>query len=203
MRLPAFLQPRVLAQVIRALLAPPFTTPYPAEPFEPVQAYRGRPRFDADGCIGCGACAEVCPPKCIEVVDRADASPPLRTLVQHMDQCIECGQCERYCPTRRGIRLHNEFDFAGFTPADFEERVEKELALCELCGGVVAPLDQLRWLRARLGAVAFANPTLMVLAARELGVVDEGLTGADGVIGRGSRLALQCPACRRRSAQAV
>ncbi|MGR8920156.1 MAG: 4Fe-4S dicluster domain-containing protein [Gammaproteobacteria bacterium] len=203
MRLPAFLQPRVLRQVIRALLSKPYTTRFPAEPFEAIEAYRGRPRFDAAHCIGCGACAEVCPPKCIDVSDRLDASPPQRTLVQHMDQCIECGQCERYCPTQAGIRLSNEFDFAGFAPGDFEERVDKELVLCEVCGDVVAPRDQLRWLSDRLGPLAFANPTLMILKGQELGIVDDGVRQSDGEAVRGDRLALQCPRCRRRSAFAA
>jgi hydrogenase-4 component H len=203
MKLPAFLQPRVLKQAIRAALSPPFTTRYPFEPFEPVDAYRGRPRFDEDGCIGCGACAEVCPPKCIDVIEDITASPPRRTLVQHMDQCIECGQCERYCPTGAGIRLTNEFDFTGFAPRDFEERVDKELALCEVCGAVIAPRDQLLWLVNRLGPVAFANPTLLVLKGRELGIVDEGVRSSEGDIHRSDRLALQCPKCRRRSASAA
>ena len=74
MRLPGFLQPRILAQAVRALLSPPFTTRYPSEAFQPVKSFRGRPRFDEQGCIGCGACAEVCPPKikAIEMIEEAE-----------------------------------------------------------------------------------------------------------------------------------
>ncbi len=200
MRLPAFLQPRVLQQALRAVFSPPFTTPFPNAPFEPVASFRGRPRFDPDGCIGCGACAQVCPPKCIDVVDDLTATPPMRRLVQHLDACTWCGQCERYCPTRQGIRMSNEYDCAGFSPEDFEESVEKELLLCEVCGELLAPLAQLRWLAGHLGPLAFANPTLMLVVQRDLGLVDDGLRSGDGEVLRGDRMALQCPKCRRKTA---
>ena len=127
MKKPAFLQPRILKQAIKAVFLPAYTTRFPAEPFEPQEAFRGRPRFHVDDCIGCGACAQVCPPKCIDVIDDLAASPPTRHLVQHFDACIMCGQCERYCPTEKGIRMSTDWDVAGFAPPDFEERIEKEL----------------------------------------------------------------------------
>lgn len=203
MKLPSFLQPRILAQAIRAVLSPPFTTKFPREAFQPVEGFRGRPRFDEPGCIGCGACAEVCPPKCIDVIDDLESMPPKRRLVQHLDACIWCGQCERYCPTQQGIKLSNEYDCVGFSPEDFEERVEKDLLLCELCGSVLAPVDQIRWLVQRLGPLAFANPTLMMVVGRNLGLVDQGVKGEGEEVRRGDRLTLQCPKCRRKTAFAV
>ncbi len=203
MRLPSFLQPRILAHAVRALLSPPFTTKFPREAFQPVDSFRGRPRFDELGCIGCGACAEVCPPKCIDVIDDLDATPPKRRLVQHLDACIWCGQCERYCPTQQGIKLTNEFDCVGFSPDEFEERVEKDLLLCELCGTVLAPVDQIRWLVERLGPLAFANPTLTMVIGRDLGLVDQGVRSEGDEVPRSDRLSLQCPKCRRKTAFAV
>ncbi len=203
MRLPAFMQPRILKQALRAVFSPAFTTRFPAEPFVPQDAFRGRPRFNADGCTGCGACAQVCPPKCIEILDDLESSPPRRILVQHLDACIVCGQCERYCPTQKGIRMSHEWDYAGFAPADFEERVEKELVLCEVCGELLAPADQLYWLAKRLCPMSFANPTLAMFSGQRLGYVEAGVRNPSDIPLRAYRMAIQCPKCKRRTAAAA
>ncbi len=203
MRLPAFMQPRILKQALRAVFSPAFTTRFPAEPFVPQDAFRGRPRFNADGCTGCGACAQVCPSKCIDVLDDLESSPPRRILVQHLDACIVCGQCERYCPTQKGIRMSHEWDYAGFAPADFEERVEKELVLCEVCGELLAPADQLYWLAERLGPMSFANPTLAMFSGKRLGYVEAGVKNPSDLTLRADRMAIQCPKCKRRTAAAA
>ena len=203
MRLPAFMQPRILKQAVQAVFSPAFTTRFPAEPFEPQEAFRGRPRFNVDACIGCGACSQVCPPKCIEVIDDLDSTPPKRVLIQHLDACIVCGQCERYCPTQEGIRMTREWDFAGFGPEDFEERIEKELVMCEICGDVLAPADQLYWLAERLGPVSFANPTLAMFSGQRLGYVEQGVSNSSVTTLRSDRMAIQCPKCKRQTAGAA
>ena len=203
MRLPAFMQPRILKQAVKAVFSPAFTTRFPAEPFEPQEAFRGRPRFNVDGCIGCGACSQVCPPKCIEVIDDLNSTPPKRLLIQHLDACIVCGQCERYCPTREGIRMTSEWDFAGFGPEDFEERIEKELVMCEICGDLLAPADQLYWLAERLGPVSFANPTLAMFSGQRLGYVEQGVSNSSVTTLRSDRMAIQCPKCKRQTAGAA
>jgi hydrogenase-4 component H len=189
-----------LKQAISAVFLPAFTTRFPAEAYSPQKSFRGRPRFDEGYCIGCGACAEVCPSKCIDVVDDLDASPPMRLLVQHLDACIWCGQCERYCPTRKGIRMSNEWDVAGFAPEDFEESVEKELVICEVCGEMLAPADQLRWLAERLGPSSFANPTLALFSGQALGYVEPGVRCTSETTLRAERMSIQCPKCRRKTA---
>ncbi len=203
MMLPSFLQPRILAQALKALFSAPYTTKFPAEPFEPIDAFRGRPRFHEDDCIGCGACANVCPPKCIDIVDDLEGETPKRRLIQHLDGCIWCGQCARYCPTGKGIQMSHEYDCAGFKPEDFEERVEKELLMCEVCGETLAPTDQLRWLAKRLGPTAYANPTLLLAGGQGLGLVGPGVKSHDGTPRRGERMAVQCPKCRRKTAFAA
>jgi len=205
MKLPCLLQLRILKLAFMSLFSRPFTTRFPHEPYEPIEQFRGRPRFDKDECIGCGACAEVCPANCIDVTDDVDGSPAVRRLVQHLDVCICCGQCERYCTSEKGIRLTNEYDFVGFAPEDFEEKVEKELLECEFCGCTVAPVDQIRWVAKRLGPLTFTNPTLMLVSQRELRVVDEGVKTDMSVGGaqRAQRVSIQCPKCRRKTAVAV
>lgn len=200
MKLPCLLQFRILKLALKSLFTRPFTTKFPFEPYEPIPQFRGRPRFNKDECIGCGACAEVCPSNCIDVVDNLDSNPPMRKFVQHLDACICCGQCERYCTTEKGIKLTNEYDFVGFAPEDFEEKVEKDLLLCEYCGGVIAPLDQIHWLVKRLGPLAFTNPTLMLVSHSELAVVDEGVKTDSEEALRSQRISIQCPKCRRKTA---
>ena len=122
MRKPAFMQPRILKQAILSALSPAYTTRFPAEPFIPQEAFRGRPRFNADECIGSGACAQVCPPKCIDVIDDLEASPPVRRLVQHFDSCIVCGQCERYCQKRANSNCNLDRFRLIFPPVEFHRQ---------------------------------------------------------------------------------
>ncbi len=42
--------------------------------------------------------------------------------------------------------MSHECEFAGFAAEDFEVRIEKELVMSELCGDLMAPVDQLSWL---------------------------------------------------------
>lgn len=48
-------------------------------------------KLDADKCIGCGACVEVCPHRILEVRDK-------KAAVLDFDACMECGACWRNCP---------------------------------------------------------------------------------------------------------
>ncbi len=67
----------------------------------------------------------------------------------------------------------------------------------------MAPTDQLRWLYRRLGPLAFANPTLMLVALRDLGTVDPSVKGASAEAQRADRLRLQCPKCLRTTSAVV
>jgi NAD-dependent dihydropyrimidine dehydrogenase PreA subunit len=49
-------------------------------------------KLDADRCVGCGACGEVCPHGVFSV------SGPKARIVDG-DGCMECGACARNCPT--------------------------------------------------------------------------------------------------------
>ncbi len=168
-----------------------------------MKTFRGRPRYNKDECIGCGACAEVCPSRCIDCVDVVDANIPVRKLTHHLDMCIQCGQCEKYCTSEKGIKLSTEWDYVGFKPEDFEESIEKELLLCETCGKVIAPVDQIKWLVTRLGPLAFCNPTLMLASHKELAVVDKGVAENTEFPARARRINMQCPHCRRKTALSV
>ena len=50
------------------------------------------------GCYGCGACAQVCPAKCIEM--RPDGEGFLYPVIRE-EACVHCRRCEAVCPLNR------------------------------------------------------------------------------------------------------
>lgn len=51
-------------------------------------------------CIGCGACAEVCPPRCIDFHTRDGADEVNTPFIDpERKSCILCGLCMEACPT--------------------------------------------------------------------------------------------------------
>lgn len=51
-------------------------------------------------CIGCGLCAEVCPPRCIKYYDRVGAEQVNTPYINPESKaCILCGKCMEACPT--------------------------------------------------------------------------------------------------------
>lgn len=56
-----------------------------------------KPIFNYKGCVGCGDCAESCPPKVIDMVDKRP--------VVNLDGCIRCFCCQELCPAET-IDIH-------------------------------------------------------------------------------------------------
>ena len=186
---------RELKEAITAVVKGPYTSTFPFTPLEPAEAFRGQPEYHEEDCIGCGACAEVCPARTIDVIDEGDT----RTLIHHFDNCIYCGQCEAYCTTKKGIVLSNEkYELAVFDREQAVTKVEKELVRCEHCGDIITTLEHLQWIAKKTGALAVANPTLVMARAKELGTsVDPSERPEDKPVGRYDTYMILCPACRR------
>ena len=189
---------RELKEAVRAVIFGPYTTRFPFEPHVPPDGFRGKPEFQDDDCIGCAACAEVCPALAIRVVDDTDANPPTRRLEQRLDKCIFCGQCELNCTTAEGIKHTKTFDLATLDRKTCLQKIEHELLLCEVCGAVIGTIRHLRWIAEKLGAKAYANPTLILTAdgGMKLAVRDGGRFDAPA-LARSDTMRVLCPACRR------
>jgi len=160
---------RELKEAVTAVFSPRFTTRFPAEPCVVPEKYRGKPEFDLDTCIGCGACVNVCPtPECLSQVDDIEADPPVRRITHRYDTCIFCGNCEDNCTTETGIKLSNKWDLAGLDRESMTETHEFELQLCEKCGAIIGTKKHLVWLYEKLGPLAYTNPSLLLAKSGEL-----------------------------------
>ena len=49
-------------------------------------------KLDADKCIGCGMCTDVCPHGVFEIDEK-------KARIADRDLCMECGACEKNCPS--------------------------------------------------------------------------------------------------------
>ena len=190
---------RELKEAIKSLFSRPYTLPFPKKPIDVCDGFRGKPQYFEEYCVGCGACAEVCPAGAIQVIDpeqpavRSDL-PPKRRLELRYDVCNFCGNCETHCITEKGIQLSKEYDLALFDRKLAVESVEKELVICDLCQGIVAPKDQLLWASKQLGTLAYGNPTLLLMSQRQVIPVQTG-EKADS-LRRPDIFKILCPHCR-------
>ena len=188
---------RELREAIKSLVSPAYTTKFPYKPAPAPDAYRGKGKFNEDQCIGCGACAEVCPADAIEKIDDPLADPPTRTLIRHDDICIFCGQCQALCTTGEGIECTNEYDLATFDLATCAVSIKKELFLCNMCGEVITTKEHLRWLADRLGAKRYTNPSLILIGEEKLDLISTESGPTHAAPDRSGIMQVLCPHCRR------
>ncbi len=164
MRLPKL---RELKEAVTAVFSPRFTTRFPAEPCIVPEKYRGKPEFDIETCIGCGACVNVCPTQALTQIDDVQAKPPVRKITLRWDTCIFCGNCRDNCTTQTSIKLSNKWDLAGLDRNSMAETHEFELQLCEKCGAIIGTKKHLVWLYEKLGPLAYTNPSLLIAKSSE------------------------------------
>ena len=187
---------REIKEALVSLFSAPYTTKFPAQPDTESKRYRGMPRYDKNYCVGCGACAQVCPSQAIKMSD--DPIRKVRTLQVDYGSCIQCGQCEEKCITAKGI-VNTDFYSLAVTDvkaAAVFETIEKELVLCEACGGIIACRDHLRWINARLGAKAYAHPNHLLLTQAEFASVHPSKPKES--IRREDQIMIVCAKCRQR-----
>ncbi len=194
---------RELREAIKSLFSPAYTSDFPRKPHFPLARFRGRPYFHEEDCIGCAACAQVCPAKAIEVNDEIKAGIAKRKLTLCWDTCIFCGQCQANCPTLKGIKLSQEFDLATTEKReDLKQVIEKEFVVCECCGAPIVPRDQYAWVAKKLGPLSFSNASLLLFYLRSSGLaLKERASRGDNVsvTNRSVRIKVLCPSCRRQA----
>ena len=190
---------RELKEAIKSLFSKPYTSKFPFKPHEPYEGFRGKPEYFDEYCVGCGACAEVCPGNAIQRIDPPEPvknkqNIKMRKMEVRYDMCNFCGNCQAHCITEKGIQLTQKFDLALFDRKLAMEEIEKELIICELCGTILTAKDHLRWLARKLGTLSYGNPTLLLVSQRELIPVESGAQGVE--MRRPDIFKVLCPKCR-------
>jgi hydrogenase-4 component H len=191
---------RELKEAIRALVKGPYTSRFSYQPHTPYERFRGRPYFHEEECVGCAACAQVCPAGAIEYKDVISGDSAKRVLAVRWDICICCGNCQANCPTEKGITLSQEFAYAATgAREELAQQVEKEFALCEACGAGIVPRDQMAWVARKLGPLNFSNASLLLFYFRSLALsLKEAFSPKREMeFLRADRLKILCPKCRR------
>lgn len=189
---------RELKEAITSLFSRPYTTKFPKTPSPAAPGYRGKAEFDEQGCVVCGACAEVCPPGAIEKIEEPGPDGK-RRLVLHYGRCIFCGQCEANCLTEEGIKLTTKYDLAVLSVGEAKISIEDELIFCQRCGEAITTRKHFRWVIERLGPFVFSNPNLLISHLTDMGLMRERLPGKEksAPVERTDNLRILCPRCRR------
>ncbi len=197
MRIPKI---REIKEAIKAFFEEAYTTEFPLKPHIPPSTFRGKPEFQEEKCVGCGACVNVCPTGALSFKDVKKGGRYYRILKINWDICIECGQCQLYCLTGEGIKLTNEFDFSSVGErASLYQTIEKELVTCEICGTPFACKDHLKWTVEKLGRLYVSNTTLITFIQRLLKIaIFIPRKKKEGVF-RWDRFRILCPRCRRKA----
>lgn len=119
-----------LKEAIICLRSGRVTLPYPFQPSEPPDGFRGRITVDAEKCIGCAGCANVCPARLIIV---NDVSQEKRVLDFLLERCTYCARCAEVCPVD-AITVTKEFETTTDNKEDLNMRVEVVMSTCQRCG---------------------------------------------------------------------
>jgi formate hydrogenlyase subunit 6/NADH:ubiquinone oxidoreductase subunit I len=129
------------------------------------QGFRGNPQVDQTKCVGCGACAHVCPADAIEIVGNGAER---RVRFMHKD-CIFCGSCQDVCPSEAvELRAGRKEWFEAKETSLSEARLS--VRRCRLCGAPHMPEAQVAWALRRLDDQLVLGATDREMVERCLGI---------------------------------
>lgn len=112
------------------LFIKPITVQYPEERLQLPPRFIGRHIYDRKVCLGCQACARICPNNAIEmnVVITEEKKRVIDKFTINLGRCMFCGLCMDACP-RKAITRGPEFELAATSREDLIygfERLSKE-----------------------------------------------------------------------------
>jgi len=190
---------RELKEAITSLVTPAHTSRFPFEEHIPYENFRGKPVVDDKNCVGCEACANVCPAQAITVSN--DKEKKMRTITRDYGKCVFCGQCEANCITQKGVKLSSKiFDLSTFDKSKLIEKQQKELLLCESCGSIITTKEHIHFLHYRLGTKAFSSILVLNLLNERLKLAqqEEVAVKVTDDLKRKDMFNIICPNCLRK-----
>ncbi|RLI14363.1 MAG: ferredoxin [Candidatus Hecatellales archaeon] len=103
------------SELAGAAVRKPVTLKYPFERRDVPPRFRGRLAWDAEKCVGCGMCVQVCPAFALEMVGKG----PMAELRYYLNRCVFCSQCVESCP-RDALSMTEEYELADYKHKVYE-----------------------------------------------------------------------------------
>jgi hydrogenase-4 component H len=190
---------REIAEAVRSLFSPAYTTSFPGETHTPFEHFRGKPVVDDANCVGCETCANVCPSGAITFRD--DKEKQIRIIERNYGLCIFCGQCQEHCITKKGVRLSDKiYNLTTLNRSELIEKQEKELIVCKGCGAVITTKEHMQFIHDKLGPTAYSSLLNLNMLNERLQLAREeniSVEIADG-LKRKDMFNIICPNCLRK-----